>query len=106
MEYIFLDGNKLSVYSSNEKLLFTYTFKESPHARPVFYQFSANDHKLGVVCREENNIYLFNNDGKLYEGFPLQGNTTFSIGYFGDSLARFNLVVGSRDNFLYNYRVK
>jgi hypothetical protein len=59
-----------------------------------------------VVCQKENRIYLFNSDGKLYEGFPLQGNTPFSIGNFGDSLSRFNLVVGSRDNFLYNYRVK
>jgi hypothetical protein len=106
MEYIFLDRNRLSVYTSDKNRLFTYTFNESPHTRPVYYQFSSNDRKFGVVCQKENLIYLFNSDGKLYEGFPLEGNTPFSIGNFGDSLARFNLVVGSRDNFLYNYRVK
>ncbi len=106
MEYIFLDRNRLSVYTSDENRLFTYTFNESPHTRPVYYQFSSRDRKFGVVCQKENQIYLFNSDGKLYEGFPLQGNTPFSIGNFGDSLSRFNLVVGSRDNFLYNYRVK
>jgi hypothetical protein len=106
MEFIFLDGNKLSVYGSNKERLFSYTFNEPIDTRPVFYQFTSGDRKLGVVCRNENRIYLFNKDGSLYQGFPLQGNTPFSIGNFGDSLSRFNLVVGSRDNFLYNYRVK
>jgi hypothetical protein len=72
----------------------------------LFYQFSATDLKIGVVNRPENKIYLFNNNGELFAGFPLQGNTPFSIGNFGDTLSRFNLVVGSGDNFLYNYRVK
>ena len=86
--------------------MFTYKFKEPILSKPQFYQFSATDRKLGIVSRNENRIYLFNSNGELYEGFPLQGNTPFSIGNFGDSLSRFNLVVGSRDNFLYNYRVK
>jgi hypothetical protein len=106
MEFIFIDRNKLSVYSSNKTRLFTYTFNEPVNTRPIFYQFSSGDRKLGVACRKENRIYLFNSDGSLYEGFPLHGNTPFSIGNFGDSLSRFNLVVGSEDNFLYNYRVK
>jgi len=105
MEYIFMDRNRLSVFNQNKIRLFTYTFTEPVDTRPVFYQFSSGDRKLGVVCRNENRIYLFNSNGKLYEGFPLQGNTPFSIGNFGDTLSRFNLVVGSRDNFLYNYRV-
>jgi hypothetical protein len=106
MEYIYLDRNRLTVYKSDKTRLFSYAFNETVDTRPIFYQFSSGDRKLGVVCRNENHIYLFNSDGKLYQGFPLQGNTPFSIGNFGDSLSRFNLVVGSRDNFLYNYRVK
>ena len=105
-ELIFLDRNTLSVFSNNATPLFSYRFNESIDTRPLFYQFSATDRKLGVVSHKENLIYLFNNDGKLYSGFPLQGNTPFSIGNFGDSISRFNLVVGSRDNFLYNYRVR
>jgi hypothetical protein len=105
MEYIFVDRNRLSVYSHDKSQLFTYKFNEDIDIRPAIYQFSSGDRKLGVVSRKEDRVYLFNGDGKLYDGFPLQGNTPFSIGNFGDSLSRFNLVVGSRDNFLYNYRV-
>lgn len=105
MEYIFLDRDRLSVYGSDRKRKFSFTFPETA-TRPVFYQFSATNIKIGVACPGENRIYLYNNDGELYTGFPLQGNTPYSIGNFGDTLSKFNLVVGSRDNFLYNYRVK
>jgi hypothetical protein len=105
-EYIYLEDNRLTVYGKDQSTLFTYKFKENIRLRPQFYQFSATDRKLGIVAPSENLIYLFNNNGDLYSGFPLLGNTPFSIGNFGDSLSKFNLVVGSRDNFLYNYRVK
>jgi hypothetical protein len=106
MEYIFTDGKKLNVFDSEKNRLFVTGFNEAVSTRPSIYQFSSNDTKLGIVCKEENQIYLFNNDGKLFNGFPLSGNTAFSIGNFGDTLSHFNLVVGSRDNFLYNYRVQ
>lgn len=105
-EYIFLDGNKLRVFEQNETELFSLKFDEPIQSKPVHYQFSATDKKLGIVSRNENLVYLIDGNGKIYDGFPLQGNTPFSIGNFGDSLSRFNLIVGSRDNFLYNYRVK
>jgi hypothetical protein len=105
-EYIYLEGNTLTVYDNSLSRLFTHDFESPVTSRPIIYQFSANDRKLGIVSRDENRIYLINQTGDLYTGFPLQGNTPFSIGNFGDTLSRFNLVVGSRDNFLYNYRVK
>lgn len=105
-EFIYVQDKKLTVYNHDFSGLFTYTFQTPVLSRPQVYQFSATDYKLGVVSRNENRIYLFNNNGDLYNGFPLQGNTPFSIGQFGDTLSRFNLIVGSSDNFLYNYRVK
>jgi hypothetical protein len=105
-EFIYLEDEKLIVFNSDQSILFSHKFNESILLRPQFYQFSATDRKLGIVSRNENRIYLINNTGDPYEGFPLQGNTPFSIGNFGDSLSKFNLVVGSVNNFLYNYRVK
>jgi hypothetical protein len=105
-EFIYMDDKKMTVLNNNQSKLFTVKFDEPVSSKPQYYQFTATDKKLGVVLRSKNLIYLINNDGSLYNGFPLQGNTPFSIGDFGDSLSRFNLVVGSRDNFLYNYRVQ
>ena len=53
-----------------------------------------------------NDIARINADGSLYEGFPLEGSTRFSIGYFKSSDSRFNLIVGSENNFLYNYSIE
>ena len=105
-EFIYLEGGALIVYKPDFSVLFRYNFDAPVQSRPAIYQFSSSDRKLGVVSRAENRVYLFNNTGELYPGFPLRGNTPFSIGNFGDTLSRFNLVVGSGDGFLYNYRVK
>ncbi|MGM0407658.1 MAG: DUF3352 domain-containing protein [Bacteroidota bacterium] len=104
-DYIFLDQNKLEVYKNNGDKLFDHEFKEKILHEPVYFYFSYDDRKLGVVSETSGHIYLFNSNGKIYDGFPLKGSTLFSIGYLGSSHNQFNLIVGSQYNFLYNYSV-
>lgn len=106
LEYIFCSGNMLKVYGSAGELRFEKEFAEPISLRPVVYEFSAQDKKIGIVESENGNIFLLNSDGSVYLGFPLKGNGLFSISSFPGLNARFNLIVGSRDNFLYNYSVK
>jgi hypothetical protein len=105
-EYIFLDRNKLSVFKENKGLLYDFKFNRNIEHKPIYLHFTQQDRKLGIVSREENLVYLINNDGSIYTGFPLRGNSLFSIGYFGGNTSTFNLIVGSNDNFLYNYTVQ
>jgi hypothetical protein len=105
-EYIFLDATRLQVFKENKKLLYEFEFNYPVVFKPAYYNFAQNDKKLGIVSREENLIYMINNDGKVYKGFPLRGNSPFSVGYFGENTSAFNLIVGSNDNFLYNYTVQ
>jgi len=105
-EYIFVDGNELDIIKQDGKRLFTYKVKERISDKPDIYKFSASDVKIGITDRSRNRIYLINSDGTLYEGFPLEGSTRFSIAYFKDSDSRFNLIVGSENNFLYNYSIE
>lgn len=104
-EYIFLEENLLTVYNNDKSIRFTVSFNKNISDRPAYYEFSSTDCKLGIVSPEENLIYLVNNDGTLYSGFPLQGNTPFTIGILSNS-ASFNLLVGSTNSFLYNYQLK
>ncbi|HRW61915.1 MAG TPA: hypothetical protein P5132_00425 [Bacteroidales bacterium] len=104
-DFIYLDENKLSVYKSDKALLFDYTFNVQIDTPPFYYYFSYDDRKIGVVSRNSNQIFLFNNDGSLYEGFPLKGCTPFTIGYLENSKSQFNLITGTPYNFLYNYSV-
>jgi len=105
-EIIFADGNELKVYTSDNKLKFSKKFRSEIIYAPVTYQFSERDIKIGIACPETGEIYLINKDGSSYEGFPLKGSTQFSITNFNRSVSKFNLLVGSNNNFLYNYFVK
>jgi len=105
-EFVFASNNKLIVYDYFGKVIFSEKFPEKISFPPVIYEFSRNDKKIGVVIGKSNKIYLYNNDGSLYNGFPLQGSGMFSISSFPQLKARFNLIVGNNDNFLYNYSVQ
>ena len=105
-EYIFADGNELRVLQQDGKRLYSYRVRDNISDMPDIYKFSASDIKIGITDRSRNRIYLINADGSLYEGFPLEGSTRFSIGYFAGSDSRFNLIVGSTNNFLYNYSIE
>lgn len=102
---IFLDNNTLNVYKHNGEKLFTRNFDTKIAGPPLYFEFSARDYKLGLVSREANEIYLINKNGKLYDGFPLQGNTLFSIGFLEQPKRNFNLIVGNKYSFMYNYSV-
>jgi hypothetical protein len=105
-EYVFVDGDELDIVKQDGKRLFSFKVKERISDRPDIYKFSSSDIKIGITDRSRNRIYLINSDGSLYEGFPLKGSTRFSIGYFKGSDSRFNLIVGSENNFLYNYSIE
>lgn len=105
-DYIYLDDNKLTVYTQNKTEIFNFSFPNSITEPPIYFSFSASDRKLGIVDAVEKKIYLINNDGQLYKGFPLDGSTLFSIGYLETTEGQFNLIVGGRNNFLYNYSVQ
>lgn len=105
-EYIFASENELEVLDFKGKRLFSFKLKSDISTLPDIYEFSSTDLKIGLTDVEKNQIYLLNADGSLYEGFPLEGNTRFSIGYFAGSDSRFNLIVGSQNGFLYNYSIE
>ena len=105
-EFIFVDGNELEIVKQDGKGLFKFKVKGQISEAPDIYKFSASDVKVGITDQSRDRIYLINADGSLYEGFPLEGSTRFSIGYFKGSDSRFNLIVGSENNFLYNYSIK
>lgn len=105
-EYIFMENNTLTVFHNDKSKMFEVGFKQEITDRPVYYEFSATDRKIGVVAGKDNLIYLINNNGNIHRNFPLQGNTLFSIGYLDNSRTAFNLLVGSQNHFLYNYHLK
>jgi len=105
-EYIYLDGDSLKVYNSDGKLIFSKKYPNSIDIAPVVYDVPEKGRKIGVVDRNNNQVYLYNSDGSDYNGFPVEGNSGFDIGVFNPGSGRFNLIVGTADGYLNNYSIK
>ncbi|MCB9014075.1 MAG: hypothetical protein H6539_08560 [Bacteroidales bacterium] len=105
-EYLTASGRTLKVLNPELKEDFNIEMDDSISFKPVVYSFSSSDNKIGLVLNNPGNIYLYNNNGSLYKGFPLEGATPFTISSFPELSGRFNMIVGSRKNFLYNYSVQ
>ena len=104
-DYIFSDKNVFVVYDMNKNKKFEYQFENKILYEPIIFKFPNNVVKIGIVDRMASLIYLFNSDGSIYNDFPLEGNSPFTIGHFNNNSLKFNLIVGGRDSFLFNYEV-
>ncbi len=105
-DFIYASDNKLEVFRQDAKQILSITTEEPISLRPYVYEFGLTDRKIGIVQPQNNHIWLYNNNGKAHKGFPLKGSTLFSIGRLDKASNNFNLFVGSKNNFLYNYSVK
>jgi len=104
-DFIFASDKKLEVFRQDAKQIISLETQEPITIRPYVYEFAAKDLRIGIVQPVNNQIWLYDSKGKTSKGFPLKGSTLFSIGRLDKSSANFNLFVGSKNNFLYNYSV-
>ena len=102
-DFIFADGKELKVLNEKGKKLFTERFKSEIISRPNIYSFGTGTKKIGIVEAMANRIYLFDPSGEMHEGFPLQGSSEFSIGNITNRSDQLSLLVGAKDEYLYNY---
>lgn len=105
-EYLFSDLNVLKVYDASGKLSLEKKFDSDISFQPNVYKFSSRDIEIGFCLEKENKIFLIDLEGNLHRGFPLKGNTEFSIGFSNPGEKSFNLYVGDNRNFLLNYTVE
>lgn len=104
-EYVFADGNRLSVYGADESLLFSQEFDAPVSAMPQFFRLADNAPRIGVVTGQTSEIWLLNGLGMIHEGLPLSGATAFAIGDFNND-GSFDVVVGNHDKNLYTYTLE
>lgn len=72
--------------------------------KPMFFSFPGNITKIGVVSDKANELFLFNPDGTLSEGFPMHGNTPFSIADINKD-KQLDLITGAQNNSIYIYTI-
>ena len=104
-EYLFADYNFLKVFDTSGKTKLEKKFDSGISYAPHVYRFSRRNIEIGICVENENKIYLLDTNGNNHSGFPLKGNTEFSIGFAKSGDKSFNLYVGDNRNFLLNYSV-
>lgn len=104
-EYIFLTRNELKVFKPDNTLIFNYTFASPITQAPQCFLFPDGSGKIGITSEASNELFLFNDNGSLFNTFPLNGKTNFSIGDLNNE-GILNLVTGSADNSIYVYQLK
>ena len=101
-DYIYLDDNKIFVYNRDNYNIFTYNFSNSVINSARFYPFSNGKGKVGTASVSANEIYLINDDGSMYEGFPLKGSTEFLIEDLNKDGSK-KVITASNDGNVYIY---
>lgn len=102
-DFIFIDGNYLTVFDRFKNELFSYHFGSEITIKPSFFNLGSRQRVLGVVADKERTIYLFDNKGNIIISKGLVGETPFTVGNLeGDN--KINLV-SAAGNMLYNYRL-
>ena len=100
-DYIIADGKNLFVFNNNGKEIFSYTFDDEIIIKPTILKFSSENIKIGITIKNKKQVLLLNIDGTIESNFPIQGTSSFSVGYLS-SKTKFSLIVGN-NNYLYNY---
>lgn len=78
-QYLFTEGQELSVYNRKNNLIYTYDFKESIGFPAKVFSLEDNQYTYGITLSKSNEIYMLNNAGSAIKGFPCFGSTPFSI---------------------------
>ncbi|MGE5449467.1 MAG: hypothetical protein ACM3PR_13980 [Bacteroidales bacterium] len=105
-EYLFADGKKLTVFGKDNMILFERSFPEVISETPIVSNPAPGMVRIGIVTKADNKIYVLDPKGAITWGFPLAGNTPFVLGKFNDASSYLNLLVGSEDGSLINYKIE
>ena len=104
-EMLITDGNVLQVYELADPLraVFDYTFSQNIADEPLFFPAPGGMKQLGIAVQGNNLIYVFNSDGGVLEGFPLEAQPLFYYGKINYNTGNY-LISTKRDFKLYAYR--
>lgn len=80
VEYIALDEKKLVTYANDQRAQFRFSFEQPVQLTGGLYRFDNNDVRIGAVTEASEELYLINKGGVMAAGFPIKGNSPFSIG--------------------------
>ena len=103
-EFIYTLKNRIVVMDNKGKLLFEKHWEDSELDFSYIYRFSARDSRIGIMDGKGERLFLLDMK-EVSKGFPIRGNSPFSIAFGDNGSAGFYLFAGSDGTHLLKYRV-
>ena len=101
-DFAFCSGKQLKILDTDKNIIYDNQFELTITHQPQQFNMPDKSSRTGIVT--EDKIYLINSEGKIEDGFPLSGSTTFKISDINnDKTANLIVVNGST---LYTYNLK
>lgn len=103
-ELIITDDSYMQVYQLGDSLdiLFDYTFTQKINDGLSFFPVGSDKKIIGLSTKGTNLIYLFNENGTLKDGFPVESQPLFYYGKINYNSGNY-LISTKRDYKLYGY---
>ena len=98
--YLIVDGDSLVSYDQQANKNFSRKFNHPITSPPQLFTFPDKSVKIGITDGVENKIYLLNSDGTVCNGFPIEGNSPFSLHFPSNENVPFNVITGTADGYL------
>lgn len=101
---VFTSENHLLVTQMNGKVILEKKVEAGSLDYPYVYRFSSADTRIGLTDPKGGQMLLLTQDGQMSKGFPLSGDSPFSIVFSGSD--GFFLFAGADNGSLIKYRVQ
>ncbi|MCF8284761.1 MAG: hypothetical protein K9I48_07275 [Sphingobacteriales bacterium] len=78
-DYVFIDNNQLMVFQDDTTVGYNYQFNTTISDQPFVFDYQNGESVLGVISRETEQLYMFNREGVLLNGFPINSSVKPSL---------------------------
>ncbi|HKR03437.1 MAG TPA: hypothetical protein VJY62_02290 [Bacteroidia bacterium] len=102
LDYVFIEKDQVTAYTQLLTLIFNLSLNGANADGIETYQLASNKPAIGINSVSSNKLFLINNTGALFKGFPVRGSTPFVIDELNND-GKYYLVAGSEDGNLYVY---
>lgn len=103
MDFLFVDDNSMKIYDRFKKQLFSYSFKNTIDQKPIVIHGSGDKILLVLTSLENDQIYLFDNEGDMTVGENLTHRNAYDIGWMGNTDEMH--IISYQDSTVFNYLV-
>ncbi len=79
-EYIFMDKRSLTAFNRDGSVIFKHSYPNKMSNGLNFYKPKGEEkYNVAATDRKGGKVYLYNSIGSSFDGFPMEGNSTFEI---------------------------